>query len=77
MGNGYAQPIQPPRPAYCSLPAAVKAAIDHGNTLLDIKRPDLWATTYGCLTEDVRHEFERQMSEASMRPSNSFDVEGK
>lgn len=73
MGNGYAQPIQPPRPAFCSLPAAVAAAIAHGNTLLDIKRPDLWAATYGCLTEDVRHEFERQLSEASLSPSNSYE----
>ena len=73
MGNGYHLPIQPPRPAFCSLPAAVKAAILSGNTLADIKRPDLWAATYGCLTEDVKAEFERQLSEASLRPNNSYE----
>ena len=78
MGNGYAQPIVPPRPAFCSLPAAVKAAIAHGNTILDIRRPDLWAQTYRCDSEAVRAEFERQLSEASLRPSNTFEIpEGK
>lgn len=67
----------PLNPTFCSLPAAVKAAIAHGNTLLDIKRPDLWAATYRCDSEAVRIEFERQLSAASLSPNNAYDVEGK
>ena len=77
MGNGYAQPIQPPRPAYCSLPAAVKAAIAHGNSIADLNLAR-WAETYSpATTEDIRNEWERQLSEASLSPNNSYDVEGK
>jgi hypothetical protein len=69
-------PIQAPRPAFISLPSAVKAAIAHGNGLADI-RPEAWAATYGCSSEAVRLEWERQQSIASLNPRNSFDVEGK
>jgi hypothetical protein len=70
------EPIQAPRPAFISLPAAVKAAIAHGNGLADI-RPEAWGRTYNCSSEYVRQEWERQQSSASLIPSNSFDVEGK
>ena len=77
MANGLALPTQPPRPAFCSLPAAVKAAIAHGNTISNINA-HRWAETYApATTEDVKAEFERQLSEASLRPNNSYDVEGK
>lgn len=77
MANGLQVPIQPPRPAFCSLPAAVKAAIKaaiaHGNTLSNINA-HRWAETYApATTEDVKAEFEKQLSEASLRPSNSYE----
>lgn len=43
-----------------SLPAAVKAAIAHGNSFTDIN-PNKWSETYGnCGCEAVREEWERQ-----------------
>jgi hypothetical protein len=55
-----------PRPIFEALPAAVRAAINHGNGIHDIK-PHKWAESYHCDEEDVRAEFERQMSKASLR----------
>lgn len=69
-------PVLPPQPAFCSLDAAVKAAIAHGNHLHDI-RPDRWAATYGCGVEDIRIAWDAALSEASLHPNNSYDVEGK
>lgn len=36
-----------------------------------------WATTYGVGTDDVRSEWERQMTVKSQSPDNAFDTEGK
>ena len=36
-----------------------------------------WATTYGVGVEDVRAEFERQITEHSRQPQNTYDSEGK
>jgi hypothetical protein len=36
-----------------------------------------WARTFHCGVEDVRGEFERQMTATSQIPNNSFDSEGK
>lgn len=73
MANGLQVPIQPPRPAFRSLPAAVRAAIAHRNTLSNINA-HRWAETYApATTEDVKAEFEKQLSEASLRPSNSYE----
>lgn len=66
-----------PQPAFISLPAACRAAIQHGNTIADI-RIDRWATTYGdCGTERVKSEWEVALSELSREPCNSFECEGK
>lgn len=62
--------------AYTSLPAAVRAAIDHGNTLIDIK-PSYWAQTYRCTTEDVKLAWEAALTELTRKPINTYEVEGK
>ena len=59
-----------------TLTNAVRAAIAHGNTLADIRRPDLWAATYRCTTEDVRTAWEIETARASLSPDNMY-VEGK
>lgn len=61
---------------FSSLPNAVKAAIEHGNALTDI-RPEYWALTYRCSTEAVKDEWERQTWERTTKPQNSFQMEGK
>jgi hypothetical protein len=63
--------------AFTSLPAAVRAAIKHGNALTDI-RPAAWATTYGVTTEAVRVAWENALTELTRQPTNSCEVpEGK
>lgn len=36
-----------------------------------------WAATYRAGVEEVRTEWERQMSVASLKPTNQYDSEGK
>jgi hypothetical protein len=77
MGNlTDAERPQPPRPAFVSMPAAVSAAIAHGNTLSDIRLP-AWAATYRTSEEAIRQAWEAELSRRSLAPSNSFDCEGK
>lgn len=59
-----------------SLANAIRAAIQHGNSLADIN-VQRWATTFNCGAEDVRRVWELEMSIASQSPSNSYEVEGK
>ncbi len=69
-------PVFPPKPAYVSMPAAVAAAIAHGNQLTDI-RVDRWAATYRCGVEDIRQAWECELTRRSQEPSNQYDSEGK
>jgi hypothetical protein len=69
-------PIQPAKPAYVSMPAAVAAAIAHGNSLTDIFLPR-WAETYQTSEERIRQAWEAELSRRSQEPDNSFDCEGK
>lgn len=71
-----ALPIIPPRPVCETMPNAVRTALLHENTLADI-RLDKWADTYRCGVEDIRAEWERQLSIKSQQPSYDFDSEGK
>jgi hypothetical protein len=59
--------------AFTSLPAAVRAAIKHGNTLTDI-RPAAWASTYHCTTEDVKRAWEDALTAISQQPLNTWEV---
>lgn len=34
-----------------------------------------WAKTYGAITEELKAEWERQQSERSLRPTNSFECD--
>lgn len=69
-------PITPPKPAYVSMPAAVAAAIAHGNSLAEIRLPK-WAETYRTSEEAIRLAWEAELTRKSQQPDNSFDVEGK
>jgi hypothetical protein len=71
-----ALPVVPPKPAFVSMPAAVRAAILSGNTLADIKLP-AWAATYGCEPAAISEVWEQEMTRQSQQPQNDFDVEGK
>jgi hypothetical protein len=71
------QPFSAPRPAFETLPQAIRCAIDHGTTLQDIN-PMRLSLTYGnCGVEQVRTVWERIQSERSRQPSNSYETEGK
>lgn len=59
--------VLPPRPVFETLPAAVHAAIQHGNTYTDI-RPDAWSRTFDCGIEQVKAEWERQMWIHTQKP---------
>ena len=62
-----------------SLPNAVRAAIAHGNALIDI-RPEAWAATYRCTTEAVKAAWEAEMTKHSTKPQNIYgagEVDGK
>jgi hypothetical protein len=67
---------QPARPAFISMPAAVKAAIQFGNSLSDINLCR-WADTYATTPERIKDAWEAEVTRRSQEPSNSFDVEGK
>lgn len=68
--------MMPQRPYFSSLKKAVEMLIAHGNRPgdLDLQRV---AATYCCTAEDVTSEFERQLTKASLVPSNAYDTEGK
>lgn len=59
-----------------SLRAAIATVIKHGErTKMLIPA---WATTYNVTLEEVRLEWERQMSEVSQKPTNAYEEpEGK
>jgi hypothetical protein len=61
-----------PRPAYCSLPAAVKAAILSGNSLSEISVPR-WASTYATSEEAVKSAWEAELSRRSQEPNNKYE----
>ena len=63
-------------PAIGSLRSAARLAIEHGNRLSDIN-VTRWSETYACQSEDVRREWDRALSEISMRPQNDFEEFGK
>lgn len=63
-----------PKPAVISLPGACKAAIQHGNTLADI-RVDRWAATFACGVEMVRTEWEAALTEMSRQPRNYEEMD--
>lgn len=67
-----AHPTTPPRPVFETLPAAVSAALKWDNKYTDIK-PHKWAETYACSEEDVKREWERQVSLLSQHPNNPFE----
>lgn len=69
------RPVKP-KPAYCSLPAACRAAIIFGNSLSEINVPR-WASTFATSEEAVRQAWDTELSRQSQEPSNAFDVEGK
>lgn len=68
--------IAPAKPAYVSMPNAVRAAILAGNTLADIRLPR-WADTYRTSEEAIRQAWDAELSRQSQQPQNSYDVEGK
>jgi hypothetical protein len=59
-----------------TLSAAVSLALDLNLThsLINIRE---WAATYGATVEELKTEWERQQSERSLKPSNSFETDGK
>ena len=70
-------PNQLRKPAYHSMPNAVRAAILAENTLSDIRLP-AWAATYGCSEESIRQVWEAELTKQSQEPSNSYEQpEGK
>ena len=69
-------PNQLRKPAYHSMPNAVRAAILAENTLSDIRLP-AWAATYGCSEESIRQVWEAELSRQSQQPSNTYETEGK
>ena len=58
-----------------TLTKAVRAAIEHGNKLADI-RADKWAETYRVDTETIRIAWEAELSRISLLPDNMYS-EGK
>lgn len=68
---------EPPRPLYETLPNACRAAIVAGNELRHIK-PEAWAKTYDCDSDDVREVWHRIWAELPP-PPNTIDEtpEGK
>lgn len=61
-----------PRPVFETLPKAVNAAIEHGNSHLTVKL-EAWAKTYGCTAEQVNAEFLKQQAARSLTPCGEFD----
>lgn len=68
--------ISPPKPAYVSMPNAVRAAILSGNSLSDIVIPR-WASTYCTSEEAIKEAWEAELSRQTQHPINSYEVDGK
>ena len=68
---------EPARPYFASLRAAVEAFLRDSDNDRSRLKPEKWADTYRCSIADVSDEFDRQLSAASLKPSNTYDVEGK
>jgi hypothetical protein len=66
-----------PRPLAYLLPKAIEAFIAADWTDRTRMLVPAWADTFHCGVEDVRGEFERQMTVKSQTPNNAFDCEGK
>lgn len=71
-------PVSPPRPVFETLPKAIAAFIADERTDRTKMLVQAWADTYKCGAEDVRREWEAQMSVKSQMPNNAFETpEGK
>ncbi len=59
-----------------SLHRAMKAFVEMGcsRAIMDVPA---WAETFKVGVEAIRRAWEDAMAEASMKPNNSYDVEGK
>lgn len=69
-------PTIPPRPLAYLLPKAIGAFISHGCDRFKMVVP-AWGNTFHVEPDDVRAEWEKQMSIKSQSPNNAFEVEGK
>lgn len=70
--------ILPPRPLAYLLPKAIAAFIAADWTDRTKMLVPAWAATFQCGVEDVRGEYERQMTAKSLSgPDNQYDSEGK
>jgi hypothetical protein len=78
MGNlTDAERANAPRPLCETMPRAVAAAINCGNSLSDIKL-DRWAATYRCGVEDIRLAWDAELSRVSRHAQNQYEApEGK
>lgn len=71
-------PLKPPRPLAYLLPKAIQAFIEADWTDRTKMLVPAWAATFHCGVEDVRGEYEKQMTTKSLSgPDNQFDSEGK
>jgi hypothetical protein len=78
MGNlTDAERPQPPRQLCELLPKAIAAFIAAPWTDRTKMLVPAWANTFRCGVEDVRGEWERQMSIKSQSPDNQYETEGK
>lgn len=59
-----------------SLSRAIAAFIERGCDRTKMCVP-AWASTFRCDLDEVRSEWERQMSVKSQTPDNQYDSEGK
>jgi hypothetical protein len=65
------------RPAYISMPNAVRAAILFENRLSDID-VCAWAKTYGCEPSEIQAAWEAELTRQSQQPQNVCEIpEGK
>lgn len=70
-------PVLPPRAPFYALPKAIAAFIAHSCDRTKMNVP-AWAATYPpASVEDVRSEWEKQMSVKSQSPDNAYETEGK
>lgn len=70
--------ILPPRPLAYLLPKAIAAFIEADWTDRTKMLVPAWASTFQCGVEDVRGEYERQMTIKSQSPDNAYEtLEGK
>ena len=72
-----AQPVIAPRPLAYLLPKAIKAFVEADWTDRTKMLVPHWAATFQCGVDDVRSEWERQMTVKSQVPNNTYESEGK